>query len=33
LLAEFTDVYQIDADFKAKVENEFNRMIAEVARP
>jgi type III restriction enzyme len=25
--AEFTDVYQIDADFKAKVESEFNRMI------
>ncbi|MFA6311077.1 MAG: DEAD/DEAH box helicase family protein [Sterolibacterium sp.] len=26
--AEFTEVYQIEADFKAKVENEFNRMIA-----
>jgi type III restriction enzyme len=25
--AEFTDVYQIEADFKAKVESEFNTMI------
>jgi type III restriction enzyme len=25
--AEFTDVYQIEADFKAKVESEFNKMI------
>jgi type III restriction enzyme len=25
--AEFTDVYQIEADFKAKVESEFNRII------
>ncbi len=25
--AEFTEVYQIEADFKAKVENEFNKMI------
>ena len=25
--AEFTDVYQIEADFKAKVEAEFNKMI------
>jgi type III restriction enzyme len=25
--AEFTDVYLIEADFKAKVENEFNKMI------
>jgi type III restriction enzyme len=25
--AEFTDVWHIDADFKARVENEFNRMI------
>ena len=24
---EFTEVYQIEADFKAKVENEFNRLI------
>ena len=27
--AEFGDVYQIEADFKAKVESEFNRMIQE----
>jgi type III restriction enzyme len=26
--AEFTEVYQIEADFKSKVENEFNEMIA-----
>jgi len=26
--AEFTEVYQIEADFKAKVEGEFNKMIA-----
>lgn len=26
--AEFTEVYQIEADFKAKVESEFNKMIA-----
>jgi len=25
--AEFTDLYQIEADFKAKVEGEFNKMI------
>jgi len=25
--AEFTEVYQIQADFKAKVESEFNQMI------
>ena len=29
--AEFTEVYQIEADFKAKVENEFNKMIEGVA--
>jgi type III restriction enzyme len=29
--AEFTDVYQIQADFKAKVESEFNKMIELVA--
>ncbi len=29
--AEFTEVYQIEADFKAKVEGEFNAMIARVA--
>jgi type III restriction enzyme len=26
--SEFTEVYQIEADFKAKVESEFNKMIA-----
>ena len=26
--AEFTEVYQIEADFAAKVESEFNKMIA-----
>jgi type III restriction enzyme len=26
--AEFTEVYQIEADFKAKVESQFNKMIA-----
>ena len=33
--AEFTEVYQIEADFKAKVESEFNKMIrhATPARP
>lgn len=25
--AEFTDIYEIESDFKAKVENEFNKMI------
>ncbi|MGO9466336.1 MAG: BPTD_3080 family restriction endonuclease [Isosphaeraceae bacterium] len=29
--AEFTDVYQIEADFKAKVESEFNKMIESVS--
>ncbi len=29
--AEFTEVYQIEADFKAKVEGEFNKMIEAVA--
>jgi len=28
--AEFTEVYQIESDFKAKVENEFNKMIESV---
>jgi len=28
--AEFTEVYQIEADFKAKIESEFNNMIASV---
>lgn len=31
--AEFTDVYQIEADFKAKVESEFNRMIESATSP
>ena len=30
--AEFTDAYQIQADFKAKVESEFNKMIESVTR-
>lgn len=25
--AEFTEVYQIESDFKAKVEKEFNKMM------
>jgi type III restriction enzyme len=29
--AEFTEVYQIEADFKAKIEGEFNKMIEAVA--
>ncbi len=29
--SEFTEVYQIDADFKAKVEGEFNKMIESAA--
>ena len=28
--AEFTEVYQIEADFEAKVESEFNKMIESV---
>ena len=31
--AEFTEVYQIEADFKAKVESEFNKMIEAATRP
>lgn len=32
--AEFTEVYQIESDFKAKIESEFNKMIASAtARP
>ena len=31
--AEFTEVYQIEADFKAKVESEFNTMIAKATQP
>ena len=30
--AEFTDVYEIQADFKVKVESEFNKMIGSVAK-
>jgi type III restriction enzyme len=26
--AEFTEIYQIESDFEAKVESEFNKMIA-----
>ena len=29
--AEFTEIYQIEADFKAKVESQFNKMIADIA--
>jgi len=29
--AEFTEVYQIEADFEAKVEAEFNKMIDQFA--
>jgi type III restriction enzyme len=31
--AEFTEVYQIEADFKAKVEGEFNKMLAKATQP
>lgn len=31
--AEFTEVYQIESDFEAKVEKEFNKMIETVAAP
>jgi len=31
--AEFTDIYEIEADFKAKVENEFNRLIESASVP
>ncbi len=30
--AEFTEVYQIESDFAAKVESEFNKMIEEIVR-
>ena len=30
--AEFTEVYQIQADFKAKVEGEFDKMIAKATQ-
>lgn len=29
---EFTEVYQIEADFKAKIENEFNKMIGGILK-
>ena len=29
--AEFTDVYEIETDFKAKVESEFSKMIEGIA--
>jgi type III restriction enzyme len=29
--AEFTEVYQIETDFKAKVASEFNKMLAAAA--
>ncbi len=29
--AEFTDVYQIESDFEARVEAEFNKMIDQVS--
>jgi len=29
--AELTEVYQIESDFKAKVESEFNKMIGKFA--
>ena len=31
--AEFTDVWQIESDFAAKVEKEFNKMIDQAAAP
>ena len=31
--AEFTEVYQIESDFKAKVESEFNKLIEKVSNP
>ena len=30
--AEFTDVYQIESDFEARVEAEFNKMIEQTLR-
>lgn len=30
VFAEFTEIYQIEADFEAKVEEEFNKMIDQV---
>ncbi len=31
--AEFTEVYQMEADFEAKVENEFNKMVDQIINP
>jgi type III restriction enzyme len=31
--AEFTEVYQMESDFKAKVESEFNKMIERTTQP
>lgn len=31
--AEFTDVYQIESDFKAKVEKRFEDMLNQLAQP
>jgi len=31
--AEFTEIYQIETDFAAKVESQFNRMIAQATEP
>ena len=31
--AEFTEVFQIETDFKAKVESEFNNMLAKATPP
>ena len=31
--AEFTEVYQIESDFEAKVDNEFNKMIESAGKP
>jgi len=30
---EFTEIYQMEADFKAKVENEFKKMIEKATKP
>ncbi|MBM4225646.1 MAG: hypothetical protein FJ167_12915, partial [Gammaproteobacteria bacterium] len=31
--AEFTEIYRIESDFKAKVESEFAKMLAKAAQP
>jgi len=33
VFAEFTEVYQIESDFKAKVESEFNKLILKTSEP